>query len=440
MNLSILKKKRNFLFDYGSHRIKDQQVTGLFLTIVVITSIMFIFGAQVIFTPGPGFKIFIDIFKYTVLMIGLPFSALIIGHNSWTPYAMKYRDWWRKNARLSIFNFYFWAIIFMIIGLITLAILKATHSPYFPGDKYWALIPTVGMLPLQNFSAQGTSFTIALIWFNLLLPYIIKGFNKMSFAGATIFIATLLLVAAFIGSWNNVFSHYHSLQQQYPWFNNVTKYLKVEVIFAYLFLGMYIRKFIRNGNWKVHLSLWVALSCSLFIIETVLNQVLHNNKFFISVFPGEIISTIMIIFAFGFLSNVSFHHRFTITIHHKRIAWINKTALMLIGDMFMIILPVCHYIDGYLVGVAGLHLTMVPIGSNYYMLYPQTQLLVIGSAPDATGWIMMGASCLAFIPLFTLGLLRNYLYKKLDKALTKWHNKREQVLSIKKEPHIIVKN
>lgn len=437
MRLSLNKTQKNSVFDYGTHKVKDNQVTGLFLTIIVISSIMFLFSAQVIMpTVGPGFKIFYDLFKFSITMIGLPFSAISLSHGMWTPHTPTYKEWWRKTARRALMNYYYYIIIFALIGLIVLGVLNGMHSKFFPGYKYYALIPTVAALPLQNFSQVGTTFTIALLWFNLLFPFINKFFNKLNFTQALVFIGFLLLVAAFIGSWNNVFSHYHNLDQLYPWHAEVTKYLKVEVIFAYLFLGMFIRKFIKNGNPRTNLIIWIVMFLALFIIETGLNYGLNHMGVYLSMMPGEIMTTIMVCFAFQYLSGVSFHHRFTVTIHHKRIAWINKTAILLIGDMFIMVLPISHFVVGLLIGHLALHMNVSVIGSTYYILYPQTQVLITSPIPIHVPWILMFGSCLIFIPLAVLGstkiILFNVIEKKLKEKDAISDSKKKQIIELKK--------
>lgn len=416
MQLKISRYRRNFLFDNGTHKIIDSQVTGLFLTLIVCASILFIFTTQINFRLSSSFKIFVDIFKYTILSIGLPFSAIIIGHNSWTPYSQKYSLWWKKTARNNIINYYFYAVIFLLISLIVLGIIDAKHCSYFPGNKYYGIIVAASLSPLQNFSAAGTTFTIALFWFTLLNPFIMRIFNKMNFEGATIFVIFLIIISAFITSWKDVFLQYKDLQVQYPWWSNIYTYLRVEIIFSYLFLGMYIRKFIKNGNWKIYLSLYVVLAVSLFIIETTLNQVLHNNKFYLLMLPGELVSTIMIIFIFGFLSNVKFKHEFKITIHHQRISWLNNKILFLVSDMYMIILPFCHYFDGYVIGHFALHLQTLTIGSNYFVLYPQTTIF-IPEYKENLGWIMMGSSLIVAPIIFVMSWLKNKFVKKINSLL-----------------------
>ena len=425
-----LDRKSNRCFNFnleGRYKIKDMNAINFALAIIIVFSILFIFISQVSFQMSPSFKLFINEFYYPFIMIALPFAAMNVGFNMWTSQDLTFKQMWKLAMRRNFFNYYFYAIIIATVGIITIAILQSFHlTPNYWNPAWEATYVFGSLTPLQNFSGTGTTFTISMFWFTLCFPFIIKFFNRLNQSTATIFVVFLIIWCCFIGIWNDVFESYEDLQQAYPYWQHVTKYVKFVVIFSFLFSGMYLRKFLTNFNWKICLSLWIGFVLSCIGVETFLNVWYKNYNILIAKNPGGPFSYTATILAYLTFSNVSFKK-------HQEKTWFkkadkfNKFMNMLVSDIFAVVLVFNHYFDGYLVAHIILNLDVSTI-TSYYPFYPQARVVVMGYDPNL-GWIFLSFSAATSWIFICVGLIRIQCFKNLDK----WTNNVKQLFKYKKQ-------
>ena len=418
---------RKFRFsNEGKYQIKDKNVINFAISIIVLVSIIFIFISQISFQMSPAFKLFMNEIWYPILMIALPFSATNIGFKMWTDKNLTFKEMWQLMMRRSFFSYYFYAIIIATIGLISIAIVKSTGNLQNINSGWYATYFFASFTPLQNFSGTGTIFTISMFWFTLMFPFILRFFNKLNHFSAFIFVSFLALWCMFLGIWNDLFQSLPHWSNSFKNWHQVTQYSQFIVIFSFLFAGMYIKKYIENIDIKISSSLWMFIVLSSIVTETCLNVHFDKYQFIIAKNVGGPIGYLCTIFSFLTLTNVKISEKLNDKKWFKKVDKANLFMTLIVGDIFTTIMVFNHYFEGYIVCHFILNLDVQTI-TKYYLLYPQARIFIEGYDPNL-GWILIGFSISTCWISISLGVLRIYCYKNIDK----WINYLKTLLRSKK--------
>lgn len=430
MSLKLFKNHSWYDSYSSTHENPNKKALNFARIYLSLSSIISIVLLQFVPNYSESFKIFLNLFWYPSVNIGLTTSGFIIGYDFYTKYHISWKNW-IKNFKEYYLSYYFYAFLIIIVGLISFAIIQNTGNLELyksqnsnnllyeinygwsnNSNNWYGFIFLYSLIPTQNFYILGTTFVVTFFFFILLAPFIFNFMNKIKYSNCTIFVFALGFISCFLSTWSSLFNSIPQFRNNLPWFQNVNMFTNwIQISFLFIF-GFYIRKYTKIIPWKIALTIFIILVISFFSIETTLDFVLKDlgkninlpNNFNVFYLGAGICTIPIIILSYLFLNICAQYKSYKMPSSFvNKMNVFNEKNQKYIPDQFMLVGISTRMIYGIL---------FLKIILNQDVYINNNETLILGEAINKNwwGWSLLPTSIVVTLIIYGTTYLRKKLF------------------------------